>query len=73
MKLRLVVFAILSAVLGSAQSFVGGVRGLVQDPGGAIIANAKVTLKNEATGLSRTAVSNAAGSTLSRSSRPRRM
>src|ERR1700755_2069566 len=32
-----------------AQSFVGGVRGLIQDPGGAVIASANVTLRNDAT------------------------
>jgi len=45
----------------SAQSFVGGARGLVQDPGGAVIAGATVTLANQATGLSRTTVTNATG------------
>ncbi len=45
----------------SAQSFVGSLRGLVQDPGGAIIAGANITLTNEATGVSRATVSNASG------------
>jgi len=44
-----------------AQSFVGGVRGLVQDPGGATIANANVTLRNDATGTVRTTISNSQG------------
>ena len=44
-----------------AQSYLGGVRGLVQDPGGAVIASAKVTLANEATTVSRATVTNAQG------------
>lgn len=53
---------VLSACVLSAQSsFVGGVRGLIQDPGGAVIPNAKVTLLNKATGVSRATVSNAQG------------
>jgi hypothetical protein len=49
------------AILASAQSFVGGVRGLVQDPGGAVIAGANVTLRNEANGSVRTTATNAQG------------
>ena len=45
----------------SAQSFVGSVRGLIQDPGGAVVASANVTLRNDATGASRTTVSNSIG------------
>jgi hypothetical protein len=48
-----------SAVFG--QSFVGGIRGLIQDPGGAVIAGANVTLRNEATNVSRSTVSNNSG------------
>src|SRR5437588_644827 len=45
----------------SAQNFQGGIRGLVQDPGGAVIATAKITLTNQNTGVARTTVSNAEG------------
>ena len=45
----------------SAQTFQGGIRGLVQDPGGAVIASAKLTLVNQATGISRSGLSNAEG------------
>ena len=45
----------------SAQSYLGGVRGLVKDSGGAVIANAKVNLINEATQVTRATVSNAEG------------
>ncbi len=45
----------------SAQNFVGGVRGLVQDPGGAVIVGATVTLTNDATGVARTSTTNATG------------
>jgi len=44
-----------------AQTFVGGVRGLVQDPDGAVIANANVTLTNEGTGATRSTVTNTQG------------
>ena len=49
------------AVLAIGQTFVGGVRGIVQDSTGAVIAGATVTLRNEATGNSRSATSNASG------------
>ena len=61
---RFVFFAacgILCASIATAQNFVGGVRGLVQDPGGAVIVGATVTLTNDATGVARTATSNATG------------
>lgn len=44
-----------------AQSCVGGVRGLIQDPGGAAIADAKVTLVNSSTQVSRSTVSSGQG------------
>jgi hypothetical protein len=44
-----------------AQSYLGGVRGLVQDPGKASIATAKVTLTNQGTNVSRSELSNASG------------
>ena len=55
----------LVSLLGSlallAQSYVGGVRGLVQDSGGGAIPNAKVTLTNKATAVTRTTLSSATG------------
>src|SRR5579862_6945449 len=50
-----------AAVIAMGQSFVGEVRGVIQDPGGAVIANANVTLRNDATGTTQTTVSNSAG------------
>ncbi len=44
-----------------AQSYLGGVRGLVQDPGKATIATAKVTLINQGTNVARSELSNASG------------
>ncbi|HTB15180.1 MAG TPA: TonB-dependent receptor [Bryobacteraceae bacterium] len=44
-----------------AQSYLGGVRGLVQDPGRATIATAKVTLTNQGTNVGRSELSNASG------------
>jgi hypothetical protein len=44
-----------------AQSYQGGLRGVVQDPGGAIIADAKVALVNQATNVSRATLSNPQG------------
>jgi hypothetical protein len=48
-----------SAVFG--QSYLGGVRGLIQDPGGSVIAGAKVTLRNDTTSISRATVANTQG------------
>jgi hypothetical protein len=44
-----------------AQSYLGGVRGVIQDPGGASVPDAKVTLVNSATQVSRSTVSNMQG------------
>src|SRR5262245_33318276 len=52
------------ALLGApalAQRFTATIRGNVTDPSEAVIAGAKVTLRNEATGVTRTAVTNDAG------------
>ncbi len=57
----LAAFAILCASTLSAQNFVGGVRGLIQDQGGAVITDAKVVLTNSATGVIRATNSNALG------------
>ena len=45
----------------NAQTFQGGVRGIVTDPGGAAIPNAKVTLIDEATSESGATLSNSTG------------
>src|SRR5580658_4420314 len=55
------VFAILSVSFLEAQTFQGGVRGIVTDQGGAAVPNVKVTLIDEATAETRATLSNAAG------------
>src|SRR5580704_4360905 len=50
-------FTLLTASLW-AQTFLGGIRGTVTDKSGAIIAEAKVTISDEGTGISRTTISN---------------
>ena len=49
---------VLAASLLSAQSYQGGVRGTVEDPLGAAIPRAKVTLTNDGTGEAKTALTN---------------
>jgi hypothetical protein len=44
-----------------AQTFQGGVRGIIQDADGGVLPGVSVTLENEDTGVSRTAVSTAVG------------
>jgi hypothetical protein len=44
-----------------AQSYYGGIRGVVQDPNGGAVANAKVSLINEGTSETRSALTNGAG------------
>ena len=53
--------AVAIATSAFAQSYLGGVRGLVQDPGKATIATAKVTLLNQGTNVARSELSNASG------------
>jgi hypothetical protein len=62
--LSLGAFLLLLAVPAFAQKFTGSIRGTVTDPSGAVIAGAKVTLKNEATGVARSVVTNSAGNYL---------
>jgi trimeric autotransporter adhesin len=52
--------AFAAAHLG-AQSYQGGMRGQISDPGGAAIADAKVTLMDEATAVTRATLSNSTG------------
>src|SRR5271155_1255112 len=55
MKVRIVLaFVLLAAVSLSAQTFRGTILGTVTDPSGAVVAGAKVTVKNVGTGLERT-------------------
>jgi carboxypeptidase family protein len=61
-RLSLVAFlALLVAMPAYAQKITGTIRGTVTDPTGAIIAGAKVTVKNEDTGLSRSSTTSSAG------------
>ena len=63
MKARIIlVFVLLAAVSLSAQTFRGTILGTVTDPSGAVIAGAKVTVRNVATGLERTTDTSADGS-----------
>ena len=56
------VFLLLAAVSLSAQTFRGTILGTVTDPSGAVVAGAKVTVKNTGTGLERTTETSADGS-----------
>ena len=56
------VFVLLAVVSLSAQTFRGTILGTVTDPSGAVVAGAKVTVKNTGTGLERTSETSADGS-----------
>ena len=56
------VFVLLAAVSVSAQTFRGTILGTVTDPSGAVVAGAKVTVKNTGTGLERTTETSGDGS-----------
>lgn len=60
-RLSLVALVLLLAVPVFAQKFTSSIRGTVTDPTGAAVSGAKVTLTNEATGVSRTLNTNTAG------------
>ena len=63
MKVRIVlVFVLLAAVSLAAQTFRGTILGSVTDAQGAVVAGAKVTVKNVGTGLERTTETSADGS-----------
>ncbi|PWU07878.1 MAG: hypothetical protein C5B51_08840 [Terriglobia bacterium] len=54
-------FGLFLPVSVPAQSYLGGLSGLIKDPGGAVIVNAKVTFTNQTTSVSRSTTSNAQG------------
>src|SRR5438045_7077231 len=56
-----IAFLFLAAAALWGQSYQGGVRGVVHDPGGSIIAGAKVTLVNQETNVSRATLGNRQG------------
>ena len=60
-RLCIAALVLLLAVPAFAQRFTASIRGTVTDTSNAVIAGAKVTLKNEETGLTRTMATNAAG------------
>src|SRR5271169_4698621 len=63
MRVRLVlVFVLLAAASLAAQTFRGTILGSVTDAQGAVVAGAKVTVKNAGTGLERSTESSADGS-----------
>jgi Carboxypeptidase regulatory-like domain len=63
MKARIIlVFILVAAASLSAQTFRGTILGTVTDPSGAVVAGAKVTVKNVGTGLERTTDTSADGS-----------
>lgn len=60
-RLSVLLLSLVAAGTISAQNFVGGVRGIIQDPGGAVIAGAVVSLINTGTGATRSGTSNSLG------------
>src|SRR5271154_3290203 len=63
MRARIIlVFVLLAAVTVSAQTFRGAILGTATDASGAVVAGAKVTVKNVATGLERTTETSVDGS-----------
>jgi len=64
MRVRIMAVALLALVSGVpcvAQTYYGGLRGTVTDPTGQAIAGGTVKLKNEATNVERSVVTNVAG------------
>src|SRR5689334_17457255 len=63
MRVRIVLaFFVLAATSLLAQTFRGTILGTVTDPSGAVVAGAKVVVRNVATGLERTTQTSADGS-----------
>src|SRR5260221_13042075 len=54
-------FVLLLAVPAMAQRSTATIRGVVSDPTNAVVSGAKVTIKNEETGLSRSGTTNSSG------------
>ena len=54
-------FLLLLAVPAMAQRTTATIRGVVSDPTSAVVSGAKVTIKNEDTGLTRSGTTNASG------------
>jgi hypothetical protein len=61
LKLFALAYSLMSCSWVGAQTFQGGVRGTVADPTGAAIGTAKVTLTDQATGVSRATVTGTGG------------
>ena len=57
----LVMFAVMAPSLMAQSLISGDLTGTVTDPSGAVVPNATVTLKSDATGETRTATTNANG------------
>jgi len=60
-RVLLVLFCLMGSTVMLAQSTGGRVLGRVADPSGAVLTGVKVTLTNEATGVSRSAQTNSSG------------
>ena len=69
-RMACLALALVFVVSAMAQTQTGQISGTVRDPTGAVIANAKVTIKSTNTGLTREAASNSSGIYLLPSLRP---
>lgn len=58
---RIATCLILVAFAAFAQSDNANISGVISDPSGSVVPNAKITIRNQGTGLSRTANSNDSG------------
>ena len=62
----IVILAVVSSLLCVAQTYLGSILGLVTDSSGAVVADAKVTVRNVATGIVRNLVTNKIGEYIAR-------